>query len=183
LKKEKGGENMHQKLLIKDIVLASGLVGIIFVQEQFLTFFPNFQLTFLLMMVYSRTMGWKLTSIIVITHVLLDTMLYGGMMSIYTPFMIIAYLVIPITMGMLFKNIKSELTLATISIGYGLIYSWIFLIPVVLIMDFPLIPYLIADIPFEIMLVTSNFLTVLILFNPLVKVINFLKEEGGENNG
>jgi energy-coupling factor transport system substrate-specific component len=84
---------------------------------------------------------------------------------------------------MLFKNIKSELTLATISIGYGLIYSWIFLIPVVLIMDFPLIPYLIADIPFEIMLVTSNFLTVLILFNPLVKVINFLKEEGGENNG
>ena len=170
-------------MTIKDIILASSLVGVLFVQEQFLTFFPNFQLTFLLMIVYSKTMGAKLTSAIVIIHVLLDSMVFGGIMSIYSPFMMIAYLVIPITMGTIFKNINNELILATISIGYGFIYSWIFLIPVVLISGIPLVPYLIADIPFEIMLVSSNFITVLMLYRPLVKIIQFLKEEGGKNNG
>jgi len=170
-------------MTIKRLVLTTGFIGILFIQEQFLTFFPNFQLTFLLMMVYSRTFGFRLTSIIIIVHVILDSLLYGGIMFLYSPFMIIAYLFIPLSMTTIFKRVKNDFTLALISMLYGFIYSWIFLIPVVLIMELPLVPYLIADIPFEILLVVSNFITVLLLFRPLVKVIEILKQEGGHENG
>ena len=58
------------------------------------------------------------------------------------------------------------------SILYAFIYSWIFIIPNILLLKIPFSVYLIQDIPFEILLAASSFLTILWLYEPFKKVID-----------
>ena len=105
-------------------------------------------------------------------HVILDNILMGTFNLYVLPFMYVGYLIIPLTLKTIFKNIGKPLTLGLISILYSFIYSWLFIIPNVILIQSPFIAYLIADIPFEIILSVSSFITVLWLYQPLEDVIN-----------
>ena len=168
------------KLTIKEITFLAGLTAILFVQEQFFTFLPNVQLTVLLLVVYSKTLGMGKTIIILMCHIILDSLAYGGFTLMYTPFMFLGWLFIPVLLGTVFKRVESEIKLALISVLFSLLYSWIFIIPSVLIFKMPFWAYLIADIPFEIILAVSSFTTVLLLYKPIKKII--MKFRNGELN-
>lgn len=160
--------------MIKKLTLVSSFAALLFVQEQVLTFMPNFQLTFMLIILFSRFFKTKITLAIIFTHVFLDLIFYGGPLLLLGPAMIVSYSLIPITLNTIFKKAESTIALSLLSILYGLIYSWVFIIPMYILYNIPIIPYLIADIPFEISLVLSNFTTMIILYFPLSRAMKML---------
>lgn len=158
------------KLAIRDLSLIAVLTTILFVQEQLLTFIPNVQLTVFLIVLYSKKLGFVKTSIITIIHVLLDNLFLGGINFYYTPAMLVGWLIIPTTLSTIFKNVHSNISLAILGAIYSFIYCWIYIIPNVILFKFNYIDYLIADIPFEIILVVSSFVSILLLYNPISKI-------------
>jgi hypothetical protein len=159
-------------LRVKDITLMAILTAILFVQEQLLLFLPNIQLTVLLIVVYSRCLGFKKTSIIVVIHVILDNLFMGSLNFIYTPFMLIGWLFIPLVQCTIFKKVNSPIKLAFLGIIYSFVYSWCFIIPGMIIQEIGFLEYLTMDIVFEIVLAIGSFLTILWLYEPLSKVLN-----------
>ena len=91
-------------------------------------------------------------------------------MLAYIPFMYIGWLLIPITMCTIFKNVNNEHLLALISAGLSFTYCWIFIIPSMILFEIPFLGYLIADIPFEVILASSSYISVLFLYKPLMKI-------------
>lgn len=152
---------------IKQIALYSVLTSILFVSEQLLSFIPNVQLTFLLIVLYSKVLGLKPTIIIIVIHTLLDNLITGS----FTPFviipMMIGYLLVPITLQTFFKNANTPLFLALFGVLMGIIFSFMFVIVNVWFLDVSLKTYVIADIPYTLILIASNFITILWLYKPL----------------
>lgn len=153
------------------------LTVILFVQEEVLSFLPNIQLTILLIMLYSRCLGFYKTSIIVFVHVILDNLVMGSFNLVFMPFMFIGYLIIPLLLNTCFKKIEKPIILSFISILFAFLYCWIYLIPVALTLEISILDYLVADILFEGLLALSSFLSVLWLYEPLKKVLTNLYED------
>lgn len=150
---------------IKDIVLISALASILFVSEQILTILPNIQITFLLIIVYSKVLKYKKTLIIILIHVLLDNLFMGTFNIIFIPFMFIGYSIIPISLN--FIKAEDELKLSFLSTLFSMIYCMLFVIPNSLFLGINLFDYLLADIPYILILSLSSFLTVLWLYKPI----------------
>ena len=109
--------------LIKDLALMSILAGISLSLEFALTSIPNIQLTFLLLLVYSKRFGTIKTLIIIFVHVLVDTMLFGGFMSVYMVSMLVGYMLIPIIANTVLRQVKNVYALALFSGLSGLLYA------------------------------------------------------------
>lgn len=166
-----------EKLKIFDFVLIAILSSVLFVQEQVLSFLPNFQLTVFLLVLFSKKLGMLRTIIIVIIHVILDNIVMGSMSLYYTPTMLVGWLIIPITLNTIFKKIDTNINLAFLGILYSLIYSWLYLIPSSILTNVSPIAYLLGDILFEIILAMSSFISILLLYNPCAKVIDIIYEK------
>lgn len=164
------------KITVKDIALMAVLTALLFVQEQLLSFIPNVQLTFLLIILFSKKLGTIKTLIITLCHVLLDNLFMSSFNILFVGFNLIGYAIIPITLNTIFKRIDSNIILGLLGILYSLIYSWLYIIPNVIITDLDLLAYFIADIPFELILCFSSLLTIVLLYNPLSKVLENLLE-------
>lgn len=163
--------------LIKDIVLTSILTAILFVQEQILSFLPNIQLTILLIVVFSKTLGLKKTIIIVTIHTILDSIFFGSFSLVYFIPMLLGWLTIPILLTTVFKKVESPLILSIIAGGCACLYTLYFAIINSLIMNTNIITYLIADIPFTLLLIVSSVISVIWLYQPLNQLIKkYLKE-------
>lgn len=171
-------EKKNRKLSIKDIALVAILCAILFGIEQVLSFIPNVQLTVLLLMVFAKKLGVLKTSIIIIIHSFLDNLVNGSFNILIVAFMIIGWELIPLLMNTIFKKTNSIVSLSIISILFSFLYSWIYMIPFCIIFEMNFFDYLKADIIWEVLLATSSFLSVLLLFKPLEKVFNrFLIKE------
>lgn len=158
--------------LIKDIVLTSILIAILFVQEQILSFLPNIQLTVLLIVLFSKTVGLKKTTIIVVIHTLLDSIFMGSFSIVYFIPMLLGWLTIPVLLNTIFKKIESPIYLSLIGGLCALIYTLFFGIANTLVTKSNLILYLIADIPFTIILIVSSIISIIWLYQPLYKLMN-----------
>lgn len=159
---------MRNKLVLK-IVMTALLTAIIFVQEEALSFIPNVQLTVLLLVLYGAYCGPKWGSAIVVMHVLLDN-LYVGSLTLYVMLpMFIGWEAILLASYFVRKR-SIYVKVAVAGIG-ALVYCWIFVFSSVLFYKVDMLAYIIADIPFEIILVVCSMVTVLWLFNPLYKAL------------
>ncbi len=146
------------------------LTAILTVQEELLTVIPNVQLTFLLVICYGATIGILDGTLVVIVHVIIDNLI----MNSFTPFIIIPMfmgLEIALIIGYLLRN-KKEYIVAIFGGIAGLIYALIFFGSTVLFYNVEPIPYLIADIPFDVVLVSCNVIAILFLYKPIINVIN-----------
>lgn len=166
--------NMKKNKKIFDIVLIAMLTAILFVQEQVLMFLPNIQLTVFLIMFYSKKLGFLKTSIIVFIYVLLDNIFMASLGLFYTPFMLLGWMLIPILLCTAFKKVNSVFWLSSLGFIFALIYSWVMVIPNIFVNEIDVIVYLINDIPFEILLAVSSFLSVLWLYKPCEKCFDNL---------
>lgn len=156
---------------IKDIVIIAACISIIFVQEQILSFLPNIQLTILLLVLFSKKLGIIRTSIIIIIYSFLDCLVTGSLNLYYFPFMLIGWLLIPVIITLFCKKTESSIILALMGIIFAVFYSWIYIIPNVLIPNeaisvISVINYLAADLTFEVLLASSSFLSILWLYSP-----------------
>jgi len=162
------------KLKVKDISLIAILSVILFVQKEILSFIPNVSLTVFLIVLYSKKMGLYKTSIIVIIYCLLDNMLLNSFNLIFTPFLILGWLIIPLMLCTLFRKINDSFTLAILGAIFALLYCWIYLIPNVFILNINIFTYFVSDILFEIIFAISSFLSILWLYVPCSKVFDTL---------
>lgn len=163
---------MGNKLFdVKNICLIALFAVILFVQEQALSFLPNIQLTFFLIILFSKLLGFKRTAIIVVIYFLLDCIVTGSLNPLYISFQLAGWLFIPILMCTAFKKVDNNIALAFIAILFSLLYSWIMIFPSCIIYETPFLAYLIADLPYEALLVGSSFLSTLLLYNPLRNVL------------
>lgn len=166
---------------IKEITLIGVFAGVLFVLEQALMFLPNIQLTVFLIILFSKKLGLKRTLIIITIYVLLDNLVIGSFSLVFTPFMFIGWALIPLTLCTIFRKVNSTFVLSLLSMLYAFLYSWIYIIPNVIVYEYSVMFYLSADIVFEIILAISSFLSVLWLYNPLSNAleklnINVIKE-------
>ena len=165
-------------ITIKDITLIALLTTILFVQEQLLSILPNIQLTVFLLVLYSKKLGFIKTTIICFIHVLLDNLIMGSFNVIYMPFMFIGWMIIPISLNTIFKKVNSNILLAFLGLLFSFLYCWIYIIPNTLILEVSFISYLVADILWEVLLSTSSFLTILLLYEPCSNLFDkYIKKE------
>ena len=162
------------KLSIKQLTLIAFLAVILFVQEEVLTFLPNIQLTIFLLVLYGKKLSLKENVLIIVIHVLLDNLVMGSFNMLYMPFMLIGWLVIPMSLHTIFKEVNDTIPLAFLGILFSLIYSWLYIIPNVLVLHVNFTHYLMADILFEVVLAGSSFLSILLLYEPCSKVFDHL---------
>lgn len=150
--------------------------AILFAQEELLTSIPNIQFTQCLIAIYFFSFGFTDTLIIVLVQTLLDNLVMGSFSLIYTPAMLVGWLSLVLILW-IFRNVKNRGIIATIVGLHGFIYSWCFLIVRVFIYNTPLLPYFIADLPFELILVFNGFITTFILLKPLTMTLNKLQNK------
>ena len=153
-------------------------VSIIIVQEYSLILIPNVQFTVLLIILFSSVFTLKEGLIMVFVYVLLDNLLMGTMNIFYIVPMLLAWSIIPVLYHAYLKRFDGVLHLSVFAFVFGFIYGWVF-IPFRMIQygiaDFR--PYLIADLPFEIIMATFGFLTILWAYAPLKRVMDNLVHE------
>ena len=162
----------NKMLTTRDITLIAILTAILFVQEQVLSFIPNFQLTVFLLVLFSKKTGFVNTIIITAIHVLLDNLIMGSFNFIYVPFMLIGWLIIPVLLNTIFKKVNSNILLAVLGVMFSFIYCWIYIIPNCIILQTDFFSYLIADLMWEILLASSSFITILLLYDPCSNVLD-----------
>jgi energy-coupling factor transport system substrate-specific component len=159
---------------LHDIIILATLANIIFIFEYALAFLPNIQLTVLLLILYSKVLNLKKAIIVLTVYFILDMLVYGGLLIAYIPFMYIGWLIIPISLNTVFKKVEDSFKLALLAILFSFLYSWVFIIPSVFIFNIPFLGYLIADIPFELTLASSSYLSVIFLYDPLKRLFKHL---------
>ncbi len=157
-------------MTVKKLCYLVVLTTIIFVQEELLTPIPSVQLTFFLVMIYGATLGIGYGSLIVVTHVLLDN-LYMSSFGITTigP-MIIGY-EITLLLGYLLRG-KNEILNGAINALCAVIYSSLFIPINIFVYDVEPLAYIIADIPFVLVMMTCNMFCALFLYKPIYKLLN-----------
>ena len=163
---------------VRDITLIAIFTALLFIQEQILSFIPNVQLTFFLLILYSKKLKFINSFIICFIYVLLDNLLTISSYPIFIPFMLIGWLIIPITINTIFKKVESNVCLALLGILFSLVYSWSLIIPGCILFNMKFITYLKGDIIYELLLMISSFITILILYNPCSKIFDrYVKKE------
>lgn len=163
-----------KRISIKDLTIIAACAAILFVLEQLLSFLPNIQLTVFLIVLFSKKLGFIKTAIIVIIHTVLDNLVMGSFNIMYFPFMLIGWLMIPILLSTLFKRCESPIILALLGLLFSFVYSWLYIIPNVIILDVDPLAYFISDFIFEIILAASSFLSILWLYKPCARILDYL---------
>lgn len=161
---------------VKRIVRIAILAAILFVQEIALSFIPNIQLTQCLIAIYYYSFGLLDTLLIVLIHVILDNLFGGSLNLMYTPAMLMGWSSLPILLH-IFRKKQNKFFSATLVGLHGIIYCFCFCLANVLVNEGSFIAYLIADIPFEIILIVNGFLTTLLLKDKLVDVLSKFKKQ------
>lgn len=168
--------------ITKNICLIALFAVVLFVQEQILSFLPNIQLTVFLIILYSKLLGFRKTSVIVVIYFALDCLVNGSFNLIFIGFQLLGWLIMPLLMCTVFKKVTNNIALAFISILFSLLYSWIMIYPSCLVYGYELIACFIADLPFEALLAGSSFVSTLLLFNPVYgTILKILPEKENEN--
>jgi len=162
------------RLNLKDVALIAILSTILFVQEEILYILPNISLTVFLMVLYSKKLGLFKTSMIITIYCLLDNLIMNSFNIIFTPVMLIGWLLIPLFVCKLFKSTDEPLRLALIGALLSFIYCWLFIIPSVLIYRMDLIVYITSDVIFELLLASSSFVSIFFLYTPCSKAFDLL---------
>jgi hypothetical protein len=155
------------------MLLIALTVPIIVVQEELLLVLPNVQFTVLLIILFSSIFTLKESVIMIFVYVLIDSMYMGALNPLYMIPMLISWTLIPIAYHTILRRTDNEIYLALFAFLFGFVYGWVF-IPFKIIEQgiTQVYPYFIADLPFEIIMATVGFITVILLFKPLKRVLD-----------
>ena len=162
---------LTQKTDLKDMTIIVVLSAILFVQQIALSFIPNVSFSVLLVVLYTKVLGFKKTSLIIIIHVAAVNLLspMGPVVPTLIPAMLIAWMLIPILLTTVFRKVESAIWLSIFGLVFGFIYGWVYIPFTVWFIGTPFLPYLIGDIPFEVIMGISNMVSILWLYDPLKK--------------
>lgn len=157
---------------LRRLILMAMSITILVVQEMLLMVIPNVQFTTLLIVLYASLFTFKENIIMIFIYVFIDSLYMGALNPLYMIPMVIGWSLIPIAYHTVLKQTTSEVKLAVFGLIFGFLYGWTFI-------PFRMIelgidefwPYLILDLPFEMIMAVANFVTILWLFKPLHKTL------------
>ncbi|MFP4286425.1 MAG: hypothetical protein ACLFRI_01900 [Candidatus Izemoplasmataceae bacterium] len=160
-------------MALKRLIFLAMCITILFVQEQLLILIPNVQFTTLLVVLYAALFTFKENVLIIMVYVFLDNLALGTLYPLMMAPMFIAWMIIPISYHTFLRKTKNVYILAFFGILFGILYGFVF-VPFRMIEQevFDIWAYIIADIPFQIVMALSNFITILWLFTPLYNTLN-----------
>ena len=163
---------------IKELVLLALSTSILVVQELMFSFLPNIQLTTLLIMVYTYVYGFKKSVVIVFVYVIIDNLLFGSitMFNIVIP-MLIGWLMIVTIFSVISSKTKNMIVYLILAYLFGHLYGLIFTPFQAWMMNIEIIPYLLADIPWQVVMGLTNAIAILWLFDPLQRFLSKLYRE------
>ena len=168
----------NNKITVRELCILAFMSVLLFIQEELFVFIPNFQFTFLLLAIYVSVFGFKKTSLIIFAHVLLDNIYMGSLTPIVMIPMWLGYMIyIGIIWLLKNKNIWL-LTLGGILGAY--IYCMLFLVTNAVFLEINVYLYWLADIPFEIMLISTIAFTMIYLYKPLRRKLSELWNKDNE---
>ena len=168
----------NNKITVRELCILAFMSVLLFIQEELFVFIPNFQFTFLLLAIYVSVFGFKKTSLIIFAHVLLDNIYMGSLTPIVMIPMWLGYMIyIGIIWLLRNKNIWL-LTLGGIIGAY--IYCMLFLVTNIVFLEIDVYLYWLADIPFEIMLMSTIAFTMIYLYKPLRRKLSELWNKDNE---
>jgi hypothetical protein len=157
---------------VKRLLMVALAVPIIIIQEELLLMVPNFQFTVLLIILFSSIFTLRESILLILVYVLIDSMYMGALNPLYMIPMILGWSLIPFSIHTYLKGTKSEIKLALFAFGFGFVYGWMFIPFKMLEQGITTVwPYFVADLPFEIIMAVTGFMTVILLFKPLYKVL------------
>ena len=156
--------------ILKKCLIYALMVTIMVVQKWLLAIIPNFQFTTLLIILFFFVFGIKPTIVITILYVIVDNLYMGTFHLVYTPIMALAWLSL-ILLLLPFKKCNNIWILALIGSIHGIIYAFCYALGGIIFYQIDIIAYMLADIPFTILLIVSNFITIIWLYKPLYKVL------------
>lgn len=159
-------------MTVRRLCILASLSAVLFVQEEVLTFIPNVQFTFLLILLYGALLKPSEGTLIVFIHVLLDN-LFMNSLNIYVVVPMLIGHEVTLLIGHMLKNKNEFLLSIGISVS-SIIYAALFFVSTVLFFDIKPVVYLVQDIPFDVVLVACNVICVLFLYKPLYKFLDKL---------
>ena len=143
---------------ITDIAILSTLLVVV---DYVLAYIPNVQLVMLLMFLYVRNYKFSDVLIIITVYVVIDNMMYGGL-GMYTIPMLVGWFVVAFTLRC-WRSSCEVTTLALLSILTSILYAIPFAI-MNWILYGTIYAYIIADIPFVIVMCVSSYLSIILLY-------------------
>ncbi len=154
------------------MLMIATAISILIVQEYVLMILPNVQFTIVLLIIFVSLFTFEESIALITGYVCIDMSLLGGLNPMYVIPMLYAWWLIPISYHTFLRRTNSELKLALFAMGFGFVYGWMFL-PFKMLEQgiWNPLPYLIADIPYEIIMSMTGFITVYWLYVPLRRVL------------
>ena len=170
---------------VKDLTIMASFTTILIVQNILLFNIPYFQLTFFLIFLYAKILGLKRTSIIVLMYVAVSNLILGFVLPLQLITMYIAFMIGPILLNTIFIKINNPPLIATLALFSSIVY--------ILLLDFSwwlvypsnfegLLIMLGQGLIFALPVFVSSFVSVLMLFNPLQRVVSSLYNKTINNN-
>jgi len=158
---------------LRRLIFLAMSVTIIFVQEQALMFIPNVQFTVLLIVLFVSVFTLRESLAMIFVYVLLDNLYMGTFNPFYMIPMFTGWAMIPVFYHTILRGTKNEVKLAVFGIFFASIYGFMF-VPFNMIQTgiYNPVPYILADLPFQLVMAVSNFFTILWLYQPLYKVVS-----------
>lgn len=164
---------IHSKLTLLELVILSLLGALLFVVQVALGFLPNIELVSVLIIVYARVYGWKVFYPLYL-FVALEAVWYGintWVIQYAYAWPILALVVL------LLRRYDSRALWVLVNTAYGFLFGAFCSITYFFIGGFStMAAYWISGIPFDLLHMGGNFLTTLILCEPLYRLLARLKQ-------
>lgn len=152
---------------LKMLVLSAVFGALLIAVQVAMGFLPNIELVTTLLMVFSAVCGGY-TFISVYVFVLAEGLIHG-----FGPWWIgYTYVwLIPVVVGVIMKKCKNPLLPAAFSALFGLSFGLLTAPPILLIEKYATLPYLVANIPYDILHCVGNGVLTAALYLPLRTVL------------
>lgn len=164
---------IRSKLTLSELVTLSLLGALLFVAQVALAFLPNIELVSVLIIVYTRVYGAKAFYPIYL-FVALEAVWYGINTWVIQYAYVWAILALAV---LLLRRYKSRALWVLLNTAYGFAFGALCSVTYFFIGGFsPMAAYWISGIPFDLLHMGGNFITAVILCEPLYRLLSRLKE-------
>lgn len=152
---------------LRKMTLMAALTSILLVQEQVLTFIPNVQFSTLLIILFVSHFTYKESLVMLFVYVVLDSLWMGALNPFIMIPMYLGWALIPTFYHTLLRKTNNPTILAWFGLMMGSLYGLVFLPFAVIQTGVSAQVYLLADLPFQLIMGVSNFVTIYWLYEPL----------------
>lgn len=180
--RDSGGVTVKKS--IQAICRIAMFAALVEAQELAFLALPNIQLTQLLIVVFTASFGFVEGFAMVTCYWLLDNTVMGSFSVTYSPAMLAGWLLLVGMTALVYRfivkkpdGIVARLVPALFTALHAFLYCWGFMVVSCTLYHMPWGPYFASDLPFELALAATGFVTVFLLSPTLIKLLKKLKKQ------